>query len=285
MSSEEDTKPERKRIYATGEGNRDMKELLGGKGANLQELHNLGINVPAFYTITTEACTEYFSAGDKPEFIEDLIAEARPHIAGIEDAMGRSFGAAENPLLVSVRSGAKVSMPGMMDTILNVGLSDASLEGLAQSFYADNLPDTDAKYSEQKEIADRFAVDSYRRLLEMFAPTVFEDKKDALEDAFENALNKVKAKVLGRARSSKTSLTMDDIKDTDLTKDDLKLVIKGYKDIYKAHGLGDVLEECFENPDAQDAAYAQLKYAKGAVFESANSPRERIYKESIFWAN
>ena len=116
-------------VYDFAEGNKDLKDLLGGKGANLAEMTNLGLPVPAGFTITTEACQQYLAHG---EHVEGLAAEIDQHLAALESAMGRRLGDPADPLLVSVRSGAKFSMPGMMETVLNVGLNDESVAGLSR---------------------------------------------------------------------------------------------------------------------------------------------------------
>jgi pyruvate,orthophosphate dikinase len=139
-------------VYDFIEGDKDHKELLGGKGANLAEMTNLGLPVPPGFTISTEACRAYLEVGDLPE---GLAGEIDRHLADLEKEMGRRLGEPHDPLLVSVRSGAAVSMPGMMETVLNVGLNDESVRGLA------------AQSSDE-----RFAMDSYRRLLQMFGATV-----------------------------------------------------------------------------------------------------------------
>src|SRR5678815_729802 len=118
-----------KYVYDFAEGNKDLKDLLGGKGANLAEMTNLGLPVPPGFTITTEACKVYLDSGDEPSELRD---EVSTHLAALEQQMGRSLGQADDPLLVSVRSGAKFSMPGMMETVLNVGLNDESVEGLTK---------------------------------------------------------------------------------------------------------------------------------------------------------
>ncbi len=148
-------------------GNKDMKDLLGGKGANLAEMTNLGIPVPPGFTITTEACRAYLEAGSAPE---ELWAEVDAHIETLEERMGRTLGDPEDPLLVSVRSGAKFSMPGMMETVLNIGLGDDSVAGLAR-----------------QTGNPRFAWDSYRRLLQMFGKTVLDLDGDLFEDAIDAA--------------------------------------------------------------------------------------------------
>ncbi|MDR2379652.1 MAG: pyruvate, phosphate dikinase, partial [Bifidobacteriaceae bacterium] len=159
-----------KYVYNFTEGNKDLKDLLGGKGANLGEMTGLGLPVPPGFTITTEACRFYMHHGYNPEELAGQITAA---IDQLEANFGRKLGAAEEPLLVSVRSGAKFSMPGMMETVLNVGLNDESVKGLAE-FAGD----------------ERFAWDSYRRLIQMFGKTVlgidgdlFAEKLDAKKAA------------------------------------------------------------------------------------------------------
>ncbi len=156
-------------VYDFTEGNKDLKDLLGGKGANLAEMTNLGLPVPPGFTITTEACRYYLEHGSTPE---GLDSEIQDHLDQLETAMGRTLGDPADPLLVSVRSGAKFSMPGMMDTVLNIGLSDESVQGLAKQ--AGN---------------ERFAWDSYRRLLQMFGKTVL----DIDGEHFEHALDEREA--------------------------------------------------------------------------------------------
>ncbi|MHB8451747.1 MAG: PEP/pyruvate-binding domain-containing protein, partial [Mycobacteriales bacterium] len=141
-----------KYVYDFAEGSRDMKDLLGGKGANLAEMTRLGLPVPPGFVITTEACRSYLAGGAVPPELDGEVSE---HLAHLEAAMGKRLGDPEDPLLVSVRSGAKFSMPGMMDTVLNIGLSDESVVGLAK-----------------QSGSERFAWDSYRRLIQMFGKTV-----------------------------------------------------------------------------------------------------------------
>ncbi len=143
----------KKWVYLFTEGNKDMRDLLGGKGAGVAEMTNSGVPVPPGFTITTEACNEYFKTSK--QFPEHLWNQALAALAVIEEKTGKRFGDAENPLLVSVRSGAKFSMPGMMDTVLNVGLNPHTLEGIAR--LTNN---------------ERFAWDAYRRLVQMFGKTV-----------------------------------------------------------------------------------------------------------------
>jgi pyruvate,orthophosphate dikinase len=187
----------KKWVYLFTEGNKDMRDLLGGKGAGVAEMTNTGVPVPPGFTITTEACNEYFNIGK--QFPEDLWNQALAALAVIEEKTGKRFGDAENPLLVSVRSGAKFSMPGMMDTVLNVGLNPQTLEGIAK--LTNN---------------ERFAWDAYRRLIQMFGKTVkgIEGRK------FEHILDKYKAKTAGK-------------QDTDLTVEMLKKVVVDFKALYK----------------------------------------------------
>jgi len=139
-------------VYDFAEGNKDLKELLGGKGANLAEMTNMGLPVPPGFTITTEACQAYLATGREPA---ELAEEVTEHLTELERTMGKQLGQTDDPLLVSVRSGAKFSMPGMMETVLNVGLNDQSVRGLAA-----------------QTGNERFAFDSYRRLIQMFGKTV-----------------------------------------------------------------------------------------------------------------
>ena len=151
-----------KYVYAFKEGNASMRNLLGGKGANLAEMTNLGLPIPQGFTVTTEACTEYYNCGKKiSKEIEEEIFKA---IGELEKIQGKKFGDNEDPLLVSVRSGARASMPGMMDTILNLGLNDEAVEGFAKKT---NNP--------------RFAYDSYRRFIQMYSDVVMEVNKSFFE--------------------------------------------------------------------------------------------------------
>src|SRR5690625_1895910 len=152
-------------VYAFNEGNKDLKELLGGKGANLAEMTNLGLPVPPGFTITTKASRAYLHDGTLPP---QLRVEVTTALRAIEDEMHRQLGDFHDPLLVSVRSGAQHSMPGMMDTVLNVGLNDAAVKGLAES-----------------SGDERFAWDSYRRLIAMFAETVLGASPEPFNEAFE----------------------------------------------------------------------------------------------------
>ncbi len=184
-------------VYLFEEGSADMKNLLGGKGANLAEMTRLGLPIPQGFTVTTEACTDYYDQGKKiSQEIEGQIFEA---LEGLEKKQGKKFGDTENPLLVSVRSGARASMPGMMDTILNLGLTDVAVEGFAR-----------------KTGNPRFAYDSYRRFIQMFSDVVMEIPKSFFE------------RILDEIKDSK-GVNFD----TELTADDLKEVIQKFKQVYK----------------------------------------------------
>ena len=149
-------------VYMFKEGNAEMRNLLGGKGANLAEMTNLGLPIPQGFTVTTEACTDYYTQGGKiSDEIQGQIFEA---LKKVEEINGKKFGDNEDPLLVSVRSGARASMPGMMDTILNLGLNDVAVEGFAK-----------------KTGNPRFAYDSYRRFIQMFSDVVMEIPKSTFE--------------------------------------------------------------------------------------------------------
>src|SRR3954470_11643567 len=158
-----------KYVYDFSEGGKEMKDLLGGKGANLAEMTNLGLPVPPGFTITTEACRAFLKSGREPDGLADEVSE---HLVALEETMGKNLGQSDDPLLVSVRSGAKFSMPGMMETVLNIGLNDQSVRGLAKQ--AGN---------------ERFAVDSYRRLMQMLRTTLL----DIEADHFEGTLEQMKA--------------------------------------------------------------------------------------------
>ncbi len=186
-----------KYVYDFAEGNRDLKDLLGGKGANLAEMTNIGLPVPPGFVITTEACREYLRHGATPA---PLAAEVSEHLAALEKAMGKRLGDADDPLLVSVRSGAKFSMPGMMDTVLNIGLNDESVQGLAKQ--ADNA---------------RFAWDSYRRLVQMFGKTVLGVEGELFEHAMDEA--------------KKAKGTVNDL---DLDEDDFRGLVATFQQIVRA---------------------------------------------------
>ena len=220
-----------KYVYDFSEGDKSMKDLLGGKGANLAEMTKLGLPVPPGFTITTEACRAYLKESAVPE---SLATEVTRALRGVEDQMGRHLGDPADPLLVSVRSGAKFSMPGMMETVLNIGLNDESVLGLAA--VSGN---------------ERFAWDSYRRLIQMFGKTVL----DIDGDLFSDALDELKAE-----RGVKG--------DTDLTAEDLKGLVDTFKGIVK--------EQTGE--DFPQDPRTQMDMGIEAVFRSWNTERARIYR-------
>ncbi|MGD0706411.1 MAG: PEP/pyruvate-binding domain-containing protein, partial [Trebonia sp.] len=185
-------------VYDFTEGNKDLKDLLGGKGANLAEMTNLGLPVPHGFTITTEACRYYLAEDAVPDGLDDEVTR---HLDALEASMGRKLGDPADPLLVSVRSGAKFSMPGMMDTVLNIGLSDESVDGLAK-----------------QSGNERFAWDAYRRLIQMFGKTVL----DIDGASFEHAIDSAK-----KAKGATS--------DTELNAEDLKTLTTVYKNIVVEH--------------------------------------------------
>jgi pyruvate, orthophosphate dikinase len=224
--------PTEKFVYDFAEGNKDLKDLLGGKGANLAEMTNLGLPVPAGFTITTAACQGYLVGGTRPEGLDEEIAE---HLALLESTMGRRLGDAADPLLVSVRSGARFSMPGMMETVLNVGLNDESVVGL----------------SAQAGGNDRFAWDSYRRLIQMFGKTVCDVPGAEFDDALQEA---------------KTAKGVRD--DLHLDADDLRALVGVYKKVFAKHTGHEFPQEPQE----------QLDLAVEAVFRSWNADRAVLYR-------
>ena len=201
-----------KYVYSFKEGNKDMRNLLGGKGANLAEMTNLGLPIPQGFTVTTEACTDYYNNGKQiSEEIQNQIFGA---LAELEELQGKKFGDNSEPLLVSVRSGARASMPGMMDTILNLGLNDVAVEGFAKKT---NNP--------------RFAYDSYRRFIQMYSDVVMEVNKSFFE------------KIIDELKEEKGVHF-----DTELTVDDLKELVKRFKKVYSDHMNG---EEFPQDPREQ----------------------------------
>jgi pyruvate,orthophosphate dikinase len=221
-----------KLVYDFAEGHKDLKDLLGGKGANLAEMTRMGLPVPPGFIITTQACNVYLASGFQPAEME---AEVSEHLAALEKTMGKTLGQADDPLLVSVRSGAKFSMPGMMDTVLNIGLNDESVQGLAKQ--AGN---------------DRFAFDSYRRLIQMFGKTVLGIEGELFEDALEHLKDGV-----GPSAS-----------DLDLDADDLRALVETYKSIVREHAGREFPQEPRE----------QMDLAVRAVFDSWNADRAVLYR-------
>ena len=220
-----------KYVYRFSEGDKDQKDLLGGKGANLAEMSRLGLPVPPGFTITTEACRAYMRDGHVPA---DLRVEVTLALREIEDSLGRSLGDFHDPLLVSVRSGAKFSMPGMMETVLNVGLNDASVQGLT-AFTGD----------------ERFAWDSYRRLIQMFGKTVLDIDGDVFATAYEE---------LKHERGA--------VSDLDLSADDLRGLVDTFKEIVRAESGREFPQHPRE----------QLDMAIEAVFGSWNTERAMLYR-------
>ncbi|NNF02789.1 MAG: pyruvate, phosphate dikinase [Bacteroidia bacterium] len=267
-----------KDIYLFGEGNREMKALLGGKGANLQEMHNLGIPVPPFFTISTTKCKEYYSVKDSDLFMQKLIDNSKNYMGKMGEELEREFGSETNPLLVSVRSGAVVSMPGMMDTILNIGLTDHNLDALKRMYYKQKSKTMDELYDKQKKVADRFGLDAYRRLLQMFASTISdEESKGQIDKGFRIAMKEVKDAMI--ERFGKLPVGKKEISDNDMSIADLELLIEKYKKVYYDNGLEDVMNKCFENTNTEEAVYEQLRLSVEAVFSSSRSPRAIVYKE------
>lgn len=208
------SKSEKKYVYYFGDGKAEgtgqMKDLLGGKGAGLAEMTNLGIPVPSGFTITTEACREYFNLGKK--FPEGMWDEVLTNLKKVERSMGCKFGDPENPLLVSVRSGAKFSMPGMMDTVLNLGLNDETLKGLIN-----------------KTKNERFAYDTYRRFITMFGSIVTDIDRKKFEDLLDDIKEKKGVKL-----------------DTELDADDFKTLVEKYKELYKTETGKDFPSDPYE---------------------------------------
>ena len=222
----------KKYVYLFNEGNGSMRNLLGGKGANLSEMILLGIPVPQGFTVTTEACNKYYEDGKV--ISQEIIEEIHQKISELENLTGKEFGSLTKPLLVSVRSGARVSMPGMMDTVLNLGLNDESVVAMA------NLTNN-----------PRFAYDSYRRFIQMFSDVVMGIEKRL----FENLIDEIK---------EEKGVEFD----TELTADDLKVLVERFKNLYKKERG----EEFPQDPKTQ------LIEAITAVFRSWDNPRAIVYR-------
>ena len=225
-----------KRVWLFRDGNRSLRDLLGGKGANLAEMMNIGLPVPPGFTITTEVCTDYYASGRQlPEGLTDEIKTA---LADVEKELGKTFGDPNNPLLLSVRSGAKFSMPGMMDTVLNLGLNDEIVNALSQ-------------------VADpRFVYDSYRRFIMMLSDVAYSDQYDHItKHDFEHMFYDLKAE-LGVTE------------DLEVPAESLKALC----DSYKAHVIKQTGKEFPQNP------FEQLEAAITAVFRSWNNERAIIYR-------
>ena len=222
----------KKYVYLFSEGNGSMRELLGGKGANLAEMTSLGMPVPHGFTVTTEACTRYYEDGKT--IAPEIEAEIFEFVSKLEALSGKKLGDRENPLLVSVRSGARASMPGMMDTILNLGLNDEVVEGIAA--LTQN---------------PRFAYDTYRRFIQMFADVVAEVPKEYFERAIDLMKEKKGVK-----------------QDTELDADDMKQLVEQFKALYKGH-IG---------RDFPTDPKVQLMESVKAVFRSWDNPRAIYYR-------
>ncbi len=220
-------------VYKFEEGNADMRNLLGGKGANLAEMTNLGMPIPQGFTVTTEACTDYYTSGK--QITDEIKGQIFDALTWLEGVNGKKFGDTEDPLLVSVRSGARASMPGMMDTILNLGLNDVSVEGFAK-----------------KTGNSRFAYDSYRRFIQMFSDVVMEVPKSFFE------------KIIDELKEEKGVKY-----DTELTAEDLKVLIERFKKVYK---------EAMKGEDFPQDPKVQLMEAVKAVFRSWDNPRAIVYR-------
>ena len=224
----------KKWVYLFSEGNKDMRNLLGGKGANLAEMVNAGLPVPPGFTITTEACNEYNDLGK--EFPEGMWEQILKAMKEVEKQTGKTLGDPKNPLLVSVRSGSRASMPGMMDTVLNLGLNNETLEGLAE--LTGNR---------------RFALDAYRRLIQMFARIVLDIKGEP--DPFDEILEEYKAKTEGG-------------QDTDLTEEMLEEIVEKFKTVVKEK----------KRIDFPTDPYEQLRLSTAAVFDSWMGKRAIDYR-------
>jgi pyruvate,orthophosphate dikinase len=227
-----------KRVWLFREGKKELKDLLGGKGANLAEMTNIGLPVPPGFTVTTEVCTEYYESGK--QLPSGLMDDVKSAVADVENAIGKKFGDTNNPLLFSVRSGAKFSLPGMMDTVLNLGLNDDAVQGLIEATGGNS----------------RFAYDSYRRFIMMFSDiTLKADYPGLSKEGFERILTEHKAK-LGKSD------------DTELSGDDWKALC----DIYKVFFKEQTGREFPSDP------YEQLETSITAVFRSWNNERAIIYR-------
>jgi pyruvate,orthophosphate dikinase len=219
-------------VYLFKEGDASMRNLLGGKGANLAEMTKLGLPIPQGFIVTTEACNDYYDRGK--QVADEVKAQIFDALAELEKEQGKKFGDNENPLLVSIRSGARASMPGMMDTVLNLGLTDVAVEGFAA-----------------RTGNPRFAYDSYRRFIQMYADVVMEVSKEKFDVVFD-------------AVKEKKGIELD----TDLTADDLKEIVKGFKEVYK-NELGEDFPQ-----DPREQLIASIT----AVFRSWDNPRAIYYR-------
>lgn len=227
---------EKKYVYGFDEGQKEMRSLLGGKGANLAEMTRLGINVPYGFTVTTEACIRYYDENGK--IWDTLVEEIKKHVAKTEEELGKKFGDNTNPLLFSVRSGAVVSMPGMMDTVLNLGLTDESVEGLAQ--HTGN---------------PRFAYDSYRRFIQMFSDVSKGIDKELFEDVLTEEREKAGVQL-----------------DKDIPAESLKEVVRRYKEIYKNELGEDFPQDPYQQLlDAVTAVFKSWNNERAILYRKLNN--------------
>lgn len=225
----------KKYVYGFNEGNKDMRSLLGGKGANLAEMTNLGINVPYGFTVTTEACNRYYEEGGK--LWPELIEEVKEHIKETEERLGKKFGDNTNPLLFSVRSGAVFSMPGMMDTILNLGLNDVAVKAVAEN--SGN---------------ERFAYDAYRRFIQMFADVAMGVEKNLFDEVLDGKKEEVGAQL-----------------DSDLNAEQLKDVVEGFKKVYKdALGVDFPQDPQEQLEKAIEAVFASWNNERAILYRKMN---------------
>lgn len=225
----------KKYVYGFNEGNKDMRSLLGGKGANLAEMTNLGINVPYGFTVTTEACNRYYEEGGK--LWPELIEEVKEHIKETEERLGKKFGDNTNPLLFSVRSGAVFSMPGMMDTILNLGLNDVAVKAVAEN--SGN---------------ERFAYDAYRRFIQMFADVAMGVEKSLFDEVLDGKKEEVGAQL-----------------DSDLNAEQLKDVVEGFKKVYKdALGVDFPQDPQEQLEKAIEAVFASWNNERAILYRKMN---------------
>ena len=238
----------KKMVYFFGngksEGAKETKALLGGKGLGLAQMTESKVPVPAGFTITTEVCDYYSKNKSYPKGLEKIVDE---NIKKLEKAMGMEFGNADKPLLVSVRSGAAISMPGMMDTILNLGINENVVNGIIKKT---NNP--------------RFAWDAYRRFIQMFGDVAMGVDHDKFEEILDERKKAIAPKI-GKAEK--------EVKDTDLDVEELKIVVEKYKAMYKQE-----MGEAFP-----DDPKVQLWHAINAVFRSWNNPRAEAYRKLVIW--
>ena len=227
---------EKKYVYGFDEGQKEMRSLLGGKGANLAEMTRLGINVPYGFTVTTEACIRYYD--ENGNVWDGLVEEIKKHVEKTEKELGKKFGDNTNPLLFSVRSGAVVSMPGMMDTVLNLGLTDESVEGLA-------------KHTENP----RFAYDSYRRFIQMFSDVSKGVDKELFEDVLTEEREKAGVQL-----------------DKDIPAESLKEVVRRYKEIYKKEVGEDFPQDPFQQLlDSVTAVFKSWNNERAILYRKLNN--------------